>query len=290
MRIPVGFSFRFVAAAALCLALATPAVTLAGGGPAKPAAAAKPDVQQKRVWTNDDVERLNPAFDPNAPRISSAASALPVRAARPLLPAPMTIAPSAPLDPQQDPAWYAQQLAPLESELASIDSREEELRQFRASGATIATAGLVLNAPCEGITTDNLISQLEARRQEIAAEIDDLGDTARRNDMPPGILVEGRGRAQLANQTTAEELRAAVTQQAHDASDEIAQIQGTVADLQDQLAAQRMTLLQPTPGNGGNMTTDLLDRLDSRANALQGQISEVEDAARGLGVPPGDLR
>jgi hypothetical protein len=53
---------------------------------------------------------------------------------------------------------------------------------------------------------------------------------------------------------------------------------------------QGITLLQRTPGEGGNMTTDLLDRLDSRANALQDEISNAEDAARSIGLQPGDLR
>jgi hypothetical protein len=297
MRNPMRFSWVVLGAVPLCVGLALPATSFAAGGAAnaaagaKPsaAAAAKPDIQ-KKVWTNDDVERLNPAFNPNAPRGTQVAGAQPVAAARPLRPAPATIAPSAPVDPLEDPEWYAQQLAPLEDELASIDSREEQLRQFRASGATIPTAGLVLNAPCEGITTDNLIAQLDARRQEVAQEIDDLGDTARRNGMPPGILVEGRGRVELANQPTGEDLRASVVQQAREASDELAQIQDTIADIQDQLAAQEMSLQQPTPNNGGNMTTDLLDRMDSRASALRDQISDAEDAARVLGVPPGDLR
>jgi|SRR5579864_3793830 len=297
MRNPMRFSFVVLGALPLCAALALPATSFAAGGAAnsaaaaKPAAAAaaKPDIQTK-VWTNDDVERLNPAFNPDAPRITQVAGARPVAAARPLRPAPATIAPSAPVDPQKDPGWYAQQLAPLEDELESIGSQEEQLREFRASGATIPSAGLVLNAPCEGITTDNLIAQLDARRHEVAQEIDNLGDTARRNGMSAGILVEGRGRVQLANQSTAEDLRASVAQQAREASDELAQIQGAVANIQAQLAVQQMTLQQPIPGNGGNMTTDLLDRMDSRAGALRGQISDAEDAARALGVPPGDLR
>jgi hypothetical protein len=294
MRIPVSFSFKFVVATPLCLALAIPVATLAAGDPAKPApapkaAASKPDTQ-KRVWTNDDVEQLNPAFDPNAPRNSAVASSQPAAAEKSVLPAAIAVVPSAPLDPQKDPGWYAQQLVSLQAEQAAIASREDDLRQFRASGDTISTSGLVLNAPCEGITTDNLIAQLEARRQEIEQQIDSLADVARSNGILPGVLADPASYAPGGSQPDAEERRVALAQQVQEASDQLAQVHGVVADMQDQQAAQNMTLLPPTPGNGGNMTTDLLERLDNRANALQSEINNAEDAARSQGVPPGDLR
>ena len=81
-----------------------------------------------------------------------------------------------------------------------------------------------------------------------------------------------------------------MARQAHDASDEVAQIRETVAGMQQQLSAQGISMLPVTPGNGGNMTTDLLDQLDSRAGALQSEISQAEDTARGMGVAPGELR
>ncbi|MGA8766346.1 MAG: hypothetical protein WB559_04975 [Candidatus Acidiferrales bacterium] len=295
MRISGRLSFVMVAAAAVCLAVSAPVVTFAAGGP-KPAASPKPD-SQKKIWTNDDVVRLDPAFDANRPKQTtapaSAASSAPSIAVaarvQSALPAPMSIVSAAPLVPQQDPQWYAQQLGPLEVELAGIETREAQLRQFRATSAGLPT-GLVLGAPCEGITTDNLIAQLDARRQEILQEIDTLGDSARRNDMPPGILVEGRGRAHVASESTAAEERAAVARQVRDSSDALAQIRGTVAGMQEQLSAQGITLLRPAPGEGGSMTTDLLDQLDGRASALQNEISDAENAARNMGIPPGDLR
>jgi len=284
------FSFLLAAALPFCLGLAIPAATFAGGGPAKPAASPKPD-SQKKVWTNDDVERLNPAFVVNrAPQTTTgSATATRVVGELPARPASASAAPSAPLDPEEDPQWYAQQVTELNAELSAIDSREEQLRQFRATTAGLPT-GLVLNAPCEGISTDNLIAQLDARRQEIVQQMDALGDMARQNDLPPGILVEGRGLAQIASQPTAEEQRAAVAQDARDASDELTQLQEVVAGMQDQLAVRGITFVQPTPGQVGNMTTDLVERLDSRENALQNEIGDAEDAARSIGVPPGDLR
>ena len=291
MRIPVRFSFILAAAVLVCCGAVIPSVTFAGGGgPAKPAASPKPD-SQKKVWTNDDVERLNPEFvvDRAQHGGTSSAAALPIVVVQPARTAPKSIAHRAPLDPQQDPLWYGQQVTALNAELSAIDDREEQLREFRATGAGLPT-GLMLNAPVEGITTDNLIAQLESRRQEIAQQIDALGDLARQNNLPPGILVEGRGLMQVAGEPSVAEQRAVVALLAQDASDQLAQVQGVVAGMQEQLAAKGITLVQPAPGQVGNMTTDLLERLDSRADALQSVISEVDDAARGLGVPPSDLR
>lgn len=290
MRNPVRFSLSLTAAVALCIGLAIPAATFAGGGPAQPAGTPKPDTQTK-VWTNDDVERLNPDFVAVRASQTSTNSAAVVRVVGelPVRTTPKSAAPRMPLDPQQDPRWYAQQVTALDADLAAIDSREAELREFRATSAGLPT-GLVLNAPCEGITTDNLIAQLEARRQEIAQQIDALGDLARQNDLPPGILVEGRGLELVASQASPEEQRAAAAREARDASEELAQVQGVVDGMQDQLSAQGITLIQPTPGEGGNMTTDLLDRLDSRASALQAEVSDADNAAQALAVPPGDLR
>jgi hypothetical protein len=290
MRIPVRFSLLTAVAALLCVVIGVPATTFAGGGPAKPAATPKPDTQ-KKVWTNDDVERLNPEFvvKSGAKTDKKSSTAAGVVVVRPVRSAPAAVAPGAPLDPQQDPRWYAQQLTELNAELAAIDSRDEQLREFRATGAGLPT-GLVLNAPCEGVGTDNLIAQLDARRQEIMQQIDALGDTARQNGLPPGILVEGRGLGLVASQPSAEEQRAAAAREARDASEELAQVQGVVDGMQDQLAGQGITLLQPAPGEGGNMTTDLLNRLGSRENALQNEINSADDAAQALGIPPGDLR
>ena len=289
MRIPMNFSFLL--AAALCFGATVPEITFAGGGgPATPAASPKPDTQ-KKVWTNDDVERLNPEFVVDRPPQAGTSSAaeMPIFGVQPVRIALKSVAQRAPLDPQQDPLWYGQQMTALNAELSAIDDREEQLREFRSTSAGLPT-GLVLNAPCGGITTDNLIARLESRRQEIAQQIDTLADLARQNSLPPGILVEGRGLVQVASEPSVGEQRAAVVLLAQDASDQLARVQGVVAGMQEQLAVQGITLTQPTPREGGNMTTDLLERLDSRANTLQSVINEVDDAARGLGVPPSDLR
>jgi len=239
---------------------------------------------------NDDVERLNPAFSELAggrPKAAGAARLTAASATTPVAPARAAVA--APLPSERDPAWYGQQLAGLQAELAAIEDRSDQLRNFRNTGTTAGT-GLVLNAPCTGITTDNLIANLEAQRKQILAQIDALGDLARFNGLPAGILVEGRGFVSpVAAPQTTDEHRARLMESIENAQDELGGIQATVTGMQAQAASLNATLQQPTPRFGGNMTTDLLERLGNRAAALQAQIDNASDAARALGVVPGNL-
>jgi hypothetical protein len=304
MRVPGRFFAIPIAIVWASFAFGVPLATLAGGttnaatavaaGSSPVAASAnapqpRPDTTSK-VWTNEDVIALGaPYRDTSASQADQGTSnqvpVIQVVTVPELAPA----APSAPLNPQQDPRWYGDQLASLEGQLASIDEEEARLREFRATSSGLPT-GLNINAPCDGITTDNLIAQLGDRRREINAQIDELGDTARANDFPPGILVEGRGRVETETQLTPEQERAALTKKFQESSDELAQTRQVVADMHEQAAGQGITLLQPTPGDGGNMTTNLLQNLDDRASTLQNQISAVEDDALSAGVEPSALQ
>lgn len=278
--------------AILALGVAAPLSTFAAGGPAKPAPSPKPDTQQRKVWTNDDVERLNPDFvAASGKQVNGGSSAASTIVVTPdLAKARSTmVASEAPLAPERDPAWYGQQMGILQSELSAVESRANELRNFRNTAAGLQT-GLTLNAPCTGITTDNLIANLEAQRQEILAQIDGLGDLARTNGLPPGILVEGRGLVQTSVQPTVEEQRTALTSLTQAATEQLAEVHGTVASMHYQASSLHANLQQPTPGFGGNPTTDLLTRLDSRATLLESVINSANDAARSLGVPPIELR
>ena len=280
--------FVFVAILLGSVACWLPAPAFAGGL-ARRAPAPRPDVERK-VYTNDDL-----GWPATTPAAASAAPAV----ATPMAPptaggstgasAANAAEPSEPLNPQQDPRWYAEQQAPLEEELANIESGAGTLREFRATSTGLPT-GLVLNAPCRGITTDNLIEQLELRRREIRQRLDELDDLAHRNGLEPGAIAEARALAEIQPQLTADQQRAALAQAYRERSDELAQIREVIASMQQYAAAQGMRLLTPTPGAGGNMTTDLLQRLDARASALQSQLSTVEDDARRAGFQPGLLR
>lgn len=281
MRIFGPFVFRSVAL--ISLALAVPVVALAGGGTGAPASPQPQPVRQIKVWTNDDLAALVPRFE-------STTESTQIQAARPADAA--VVSPNAsdpPLEPEQDPYWYAEQLTGLESELASVASQEQQLRHFRATSKGLPT-GLNVVAPCVGVGTDNLIAMLAARRQEITQELDTLADTARTHGMTPGILVEGRGRVSLVPSLTPEQQQAALLDQYTSLSDELAQTQATIAAMHAEAASRRETLLQPDARWGGNMTTNLLQTLYNRESELQSELSSIEDELRSTGLEPEALR
>jgi hypothetical protein len=258
-------------------------------------AAAKQPVpdREKKVFTNDDLEakfgkpsiaretRSSQAISasaqtsPAAPPASSGSTARPER-----------------LAPEKDPLWYARQAESFGDELASVDMEAQRFLQFRTPGNTPrAGTGLILNAPCEGLTTDNRISQLLARRQEIEAQMSELEDTARRNDMPPGLFVEAPTIAAASGHTsppTAAERRAALENKLGQLSDQLEATQAVIAEMGSDAAVRRMTLLRPN-GYGANMTTDLLQRLGAQSTLLQGEISTATDDALRAGLPARDL-
>ena len=260
-------------------------VMAAGGSSAAPAPKPKPDVE-KKIWTNDDFPAVAAqAQASNAVELAAAALVTESPAAE-----PSSENASALVNPEQDPRFYILQMASLQNELASVESQEQQLRNFRDTGAGIQP-GLQLYAPCEGVGTDNLIAQLEVRRSEILQQMDAVSDTARRNDIPPGILRDaGDLAATLETPLSPEEQQDMLKTQAHDLARELNETRGIVQASEAQAQSGGITLAQPSANAGGNLTTNMLENLDRRAQALQGQISEVEDQARRSGIAPGLLR
>jgi hypothetical protein len=268
-------SFCFTATIAISLLAVIPAAAF-GGGPAGVAASPrpKPDVE-KKVWTNDDFaptqaansgERAVAALVTESPAEQAETSA------------------SASANPEQDPRFYILQMASLENELASVENREQLLRNFRATSSGIQP-GLQLYAPCEGVGTDNLIAQLAARRRDILSQMDTVSDTARRNGLPPGILRDAGDRAaELETPLTADERQDMLKTQAQDLSFQLDQTLGIQQASYARAQSQGITLSQPAANAGGNMTTNMLQNLDNRAQDLQSAIGDLEEQARSEGV------
>jgi hypothetical protein len=281
MQISTRFSILALGAM-LAVGTGDPLATFAGGPPAKPAA--KPD-QQKKIWTNEDVARLNPDYVEGAGNSATVIAVVPPTfVVTPEGPKPAPVVVAVPIAPEQDPAWYGRQLANWQAQLAAVEAREEQLRNFRATSSGLAT-GLVLDAPVEGITTDNLIANLDSERRDILAQIDALEDMAHSNGFAPGALV-----APEEPQPTVEEQREALLRTVQSANAQREGIELTKAMMRQQAADLHATLQTPTPGWGGNMTTDLLERLDRQAASLATTVASADDAARSLGVAPADLR
>jgi hypothetical protein len=242
-------------------------------------AAPTPD-REKKVYTNEDIDRMWPK---DSLAVVSASGVQPSGSA----PDGTTLI-IQPVSPEKDPLWYAKQVVILEAELDRIANKEERDLEFRASGSTSMLPGvhigLRLNAPCEGITTDNEIAQLDLRRQEIEEQLAAIADTAQENDLPPGILRDAPAILEAAQTplTPDEERRALAERQAL-LIDQLNATQDELSYMSDQAAAIGANLQPPTPGFGGNMTTDLIERLDNRANQIETALDQTEDAARRIG-------
>ncbi len=129
----------------------------------------------KKVWTNDEIEKL---------RLRGLITYfnVPEEAPAPSLPA-------GPYDRTKDPAWYAEQSAKLQADLASA---QMELRQYRkaqddARNLKRMTGGIALEQDTIGITPEAGVEILERHVRDVAGQIDALEELARRNGFPPGV-------------------------------------------------------------------------------------------------------
>jgi hypothetical protein len=95
------------------------------------------------------------------------------------------IAPSQSASYQKDPAWYRQQLAPLQANVERLDSQIAKLHEF-INGENVSEPQPYRHGP-PGNPQDQL-KQLEKKRDSDAAKISDLLDSARHNGIEPGAL------------------------------------------------------------------------------------------------------
>jgi hypothetical protein len=137
------------------------------------------DRQTIKVWTNDDLEKLNHSGlisivgrddETSTPIESSKETRI-----------------------TQDPVWYAEQAARLRDEL---QHRQAQLRDYQqaldnARNHSGSTGGVDLVDEDFAITPEAGIEILQQRVSETQSELDALEDLARRNDIEPGTL---RGR------------------------------------------------------------------------------------------------
>jgi hypothetical protein len=257
----------------------------------------KPD-REKKIYTNEDVEAL--ARNYGASTVGSetldnsvASTGLPYRA--PKILAPQSL--SAPVSPDKDPLWYARQSASVSTQIADIDDQVQRLRNFRASDSAPGpstpglTVGLDIYAPADGITTDAQVQQLLQQRADLDAQLDDLQDRARANDIDPGVLRRAADDPQSVQTTaplTPAQRMQATLDTLNDLQSDLAATRDTEAAMHQEAAAQNVKLI-PETKFGGGFTANLLKQLSLQQAAIQEQISTTEDTARKLGIPPGSL-
>jgi len=272
---------------------ATPAPTATAAPIASPAPSATHPDREKKVYTNDDIDQMWPkeAAATNAAQAPVASASAAAQARRSVAVSRAARATNEWVSPEQDPVMYAAQIEALNAELDGISSRETSLRDFRATGTGPGlTIGLQFDAPCDGITTDNAIAQLEMRRQEIEQQIDALQDIARQNGVSPAVFQNPAAILQAAQKPMGPgQERAVMMERQSELIGKLDGVQDQLADMSNAAAAQGITLLPVTPNWGGNLTTNRIQSLDQRATQLQNALSENEDAARRAGLAPSTL-
>ena len=166
-------TYPFPLAAVLALTFALP---LHAAQNPIPAQAAK----TKKVWTNEEMDQLRARG-----LISTFNVATETAAQTPVAPSePATFTART-----EDPTWYAEQAAILQAEL---DKREAALREAQMAIAQAAEGitqpGVAMDKSNPGVTPEAGIDILKAQAREVQTQLDELGDLARQNNIPPGVL------------------------------------------------------------------------------------------------------
>jgi hypothetical protein len=289
--------FPVVLAAVLACVIAVPAFASGEDKPAAPSATTSPAVarpdREKKVYTNDDIDRMWPREQETASdsQTSPASAFTPPVVRRSTAVTRAASATGARPNRENNPVWYAAQIESLYAQLDRLSNREASMRDFRETGSEAGvTVGLQFDAPCEGITTDNAIQQLAIRRQEIEQQINELQDTAEQNDVSPAIFQNPAQVLQAARKPLSPgQQRALLVERQSELIGKLDGVQNQLADMSRQAAAQGIVLLPVTPGAGGDLLTNKIQSLDERAGQIQSALSENEDAARQAGLPPSAL-
>jgi hypothetical protein len=150
-------------------------------------AAGKPrpaeESKTKKVWTNEDLDQLRarglisiagPDMDEATPQspATEAAPSFPVYQSR-----------------LEDPAWYAKTAVDLRAELEKRQAALADQQNAIAAAANGTTQpGIDMGKPNAGITPESGLAVLQSQVAEVQAQLDELADLARINNLPPGVL------------------------------------------------------------------------------------------------------
>ncbi len=169
----------FALAAVLMAAIALPSRAAE-----KPGAAQGTQNQPQKIWTNDDLDQLRSRGLISIVGQEPAESA----AAQPA-PAPSEHAFPVYNSRLEDPAWYAEKASDLQAELDRRAAALQEQQTALALAADgISRPGVSLDQPSIGVTPEAAMAVLQAQVQDVQSQIDELGDLARQNSIPPGVL------------------------------------------------------------------------------------------------------
>lgn len=87
----------------------------------------------------------------------------------------------------KDAAWYRTQLAPLHSQLESVERQIQKLKNFKGSNAS-PEGGIQYGGRYNMTPVEQQMKQLEAKKKSLQSNIDDLESDARHHGIEPGEL------------------------------------------------------------------------------------------------------
>ena len=146
--------------------------------PGQSAPAQQPPAKKaKKVWTNDDLDALRGGSRP-AGGVAASTGTEPTAEGK-------TGAKEKQLPRDKDPKEYREKLAPLRAQLASLDAQVKQVRDALTNPYN-GTNAVDLRHTSAIMRPEEVLKQLEQKRQEIQQQIDNLEEQARRNGLSGG--------------------------------------------------------------------------------------------------------
>ena len=164
----------------------TPQVSSAPAAPPSPeprkapAAAPAPEKKAKKVWTNDDLKSVKTGVSVVGDANKGTAEDYYVRDEE---------ADSSDNQylHQQQLAEYRNQILQVHAQLDAVDKRIAQLKDFKGTDSS-ASGGITLHQRYNMVPLEEQVKQLESRKKELQAEIENLENEARKNGIEPGEL------------------------------------------------------------------------------------------------------
>ncbi len=158
-------------------ARATPTTTQAKAPPA-PASADKEKKKPKKVWTNDEISSVKGEVSVVGEQDFSAddrqtANTYQANGRKNLR--------------QQQINYYRGQIQQLQGQIEAVDKRISQLKNFKGEN-TAPSGGINPTQGYNMVPLEDQVKQLEERKKQLQAKIDDVENDARKNGIDPGDL------------------------------------------------------------------------------------------------------
>lgn len=154
----------------------------AGSAVTKTRNSLRTEAAEQKIWTNEDIPLLR-----QFARISIIGESPSSQAHVAERASVEATAANQPHVRELDPRWYAEQRQALQ---AQIDADQEQIREtqaIRQSGDGITDA-IPLDKEAPGLSPEATVEILQNQVAQLEAQIEDLQDLARRNDIAPAVV------------------------------------------------------------------------------------------------------